>query len=65
MARRFLGAANGDRYITRQPRPEQENIAFRMPPEHWLSQHQRKGHAQNIQIRTTPALISRGRTTAL
>jgi hypothetical protein len=63
-ARRFFGTANGDRYITRQPRPEQENIAFRIRPQHWLSQHQGKGHAQNVQIRTPPALISRERTTA-
>jgi hypothetical protein len=35
-----------------------------MRPEHWLSQHQCKGHAQNVQILTTPALISRERTTA-
>jgi hypothetical protein len=46
---RFLGTANGDRYVIRQPRPKQENIAFRMHPEHWLSQHQGKGHAQNVQ----------------
>ena len=35
-----------------------------MRPEHWLSQHRCKGHAHNVQIRTTPALISRERTTA-
>jgi hypothetical protein len=47
MARRLLSTANGDRYIPRQPRPEQENIAFRMRPEHKFSQHRCKGHAQN------------------
>jgi hypothetical protein len=42
MARRYLGAAGGDRYVTDNPDPERENVAFRMRPEHWLSQDQRR-----------------------
>jgi hypothetical protein len=34
----FLGTADGERHGTRQPRPEQANIAFRIRPEHSLSQ---------------------------
>jgi hypothetical protein len=45
MARRYLGLAGGDRYVTGNPDPEGENVAFRMRPEHWLSQDQGKGHA--------------------
>jgi pyridoxamine 5'-phosphate oxidase-like protein len=40
MARRYLGAAGGDRYVADNPDPERENVAFRMRPEHWLSQDQ-------------------------
>jgi len=40
MARRYLGAAGGDRYIAGNPDPERENVAFRMRPQHWLSQDQ-------------------------
>ena len=42
LARRYLGTAGGDRYITANPDPERENVAFRMRPEHWLSQNQGK-----------------------
>jgi len=45
MARRYLGAAGGDQYIADNPDPGRENVAFRMRPEHWLSQDQRKGQA--------------------
>jgi len=45
MARRYLGAAGGDRYVTDNPDPGRENVAFRMRPEHWLSQDQGKGQA--------------------
>jgi len=45
MARRYLGSAGGDRYVTDNPDPEHENVAFRMRPEHWLSQDQGKGQA--------------------
>ena len=45
MARRYLGPAGGDRYVTDNPDPEHENVAFRMRPEHWLSQDQGTGHA--------------------
>ena len=45
MARRYLGAAGGDRYIAGNPDPGRENVAFRMRPEHWLSQDQGKGQA--------------------
>jgi len=43
MARRYLGAEGGDRYITGNPDPGRENVAFRMRPENWLSQDQGKG----------------------
>ena len=45
MARRYLGADGGDRYVTGNPDPGRENVAFRMRPEHWLSQDQGKGKA--------------------
>ena len=45
MARRYLGADGGDRYVTGNPDPGRENVAFRMRPEHWLSQDQGKGEA--------------------
>jgi hypothetical protein len=40
MARRYLGAAGGNRYVAGNPDPGRENVAFRMRPEHWLSQDQ-------------------------
>lgn len=40
MARRYLGYAGGDRYVTDNPDPGRENVAFRMRPERWLSQDQ-------------------------
>ena len=45
-ARRYLGAAGGDRYVAGNPDPGRENVAFRMRPEHWLSQDQGKGQAK-------------------
>jgi PPOX class probable F420-dependent enzyme len=45
MARRYLGTTGGDRYVTDNPDPERKNVAFRMRPEHWLSQDQGKGRA--------------------
>jgi nitroimidazol reductase NimA-like FMN-containing flavoprotein (pyridoxamine 5'-phosphate oxidase superfamily) len=45
MARRYLGTPGGDRYIADNPDPDHENVAFRMRPEHWLSQDQGKGRA--------------------
>jgi hypothetical protein len=45
MARRYLGTAGGDRYIADNPDPGRENVAFRMHPEHWLSQDQGTGPA--------------------
>lgn len=45
MARRYLGAEGGDRYIVGNPDPGRENVAFRMRPERWLSQDQGKGTA--------------------
>ena len=45
MARRYLGTAGGDRYIADNPDPGRKNVAFRMLPEHWLSQDQGKGRA--------------------
>jgi hypothetical protein len=46
MARRYLGDAGGDRYVTDNPDPEHENVAFRMRPERWLSQNQVTGLAR-------------------
>ena len=43
MARRYLGAAGGDRYVVDNPDPWRNNVAFRMRPERWLSQDQGKG----------------------
>ena len=40
MACRYLGSAGGIRYVTDNPDPRGENVAFRMRPEHWLSQDQ-------------------------
>jgi PPOX class probable F420-dependent enzyme len=37
MARRYLGAEGGDRYVASNPDPSDENVMFRMRPEHWLS----------------------------
>jgi hypothetical protein len=48
MARRYLGAAGGDQYIASNPDPEQDNVAFRMRPEHWLSQDQGSGQSQRL-----------------
>jgi len=45
MARRYLGPAGGGRYVSDNPDPEHENVAFRMRPEHWLSQDQGKEQA--------------------
>ena len=46
MARRYLGTAGGDRYLADNPDPGRENVAFRMRPEHWLSQDQGRGQAK-------------------
>jgi len=40
MACRYLGAAGGGRYVADNPDPGRENVAFRMRPDHWLSQDQ-------------------------
>jgi hypothetical protein len=45
MARRYLGEVGGDQYIAENPDPGRENVAFRMRPEHWLSQDQGKAQA--------------------
>ena len=45
MARRYLGAAGGHRYLAENPDPGRQNVAFRMRPEHWLSQDQGKRQA--------------------
>jgi hypothetical protein len=45
MARRYLGAAGGDRYVADNPDPRRANVAFRMRPERWLSQDQGTGRA--------------------
>ena len=46
MARRYLGAVGGDRYVAENPDPGRENVAFRMRPEYWLSQDQGKGQGK-------------------
>ena len=46
MARRYLGAAGGHRYLAENPDPGRENVAFRMRPQHWLSQDQGKRQAE-------------------
>jgi hypothetical protein len=46
MARRYLGTAGGGRYVADNPDPGRENVAFRMRPEHWLSQDQGSGQAK-------------------
>ena len=43
MTCRYLGSAGGIRYVTDNPDPGGENVAFRMRPERWLSQDQGKG----------------------
>jgi hypothetical protein len=43
MACRYLGSAGGLQYVADNPDPGRENVAFRMRPEHWLSQDQGKG----------------------
>ena len=43
MACRYLGSVGGIQYVTDKPDPGRENVAFRMRPEHWLSQDQGKG----------------------
>jgi hypothetical protein len=51
MARRYLGAEGGDRYVSDNPDPERRNVVFRMRPEHWLSQDQGKGQAAQARAR--------------
>ena len=51
LARRYLGTAGGDAYVTDNPDPGQENMAFRMRPEHWLSQDQGTGLAARLPAR--------------
>ena len=46
MARRYLGAAGGHRYLAENPDPGRQNVAFRMRPQHWLSQDQGKRQAE-------------------
>jgi nitroimidazol reductase NimA-like FMN-containing flavoprotein (pyridoxamine 5'-phosphate oxidase superfamily) len=45
MARRYLGVADGNRYVAGNPNPGRDNVAFRMRPKRWLSQDQGKGQA--------------------
>ena len=45
MACRYLGSAGGSQYVADNPDPGRENVAFRMRPEHWLSQDQAKRQA--------------------
>jgi hypothetical protein len=54
MARRYLGSPGGDRYVADNPDPERENVAFRMRPEHWLSQDQGTGQAGRVACASQP-----------
>jgi len=56
VARRFPGTANGDRHITLTASTRTGEHGVRDAPGHWLSQHQCKGHAQNVQIRDSSRL---------
>jgi len=56
VARRFPGTANGDRHITLTASTRTGEHSVRDAPGHWLSQHQCKGHAQNVQIRDSSRL---------
>ena len=47
MAARYLGAAGGDRYVTANSDSARKNVAFRMRPEHWLSQDQSQRRAED------------------
>jgi hypothetical protein len=47
VARRYLGAAGGDRYVADNLDPGRNNVAFRMRPERWLSQDQGKGRTSS------------------
>ena len=51
LARRYLGTAGGDAYVTDNPDPGRENMAFRIRPEHWLSQDQGTGLAARLPAR--------------
>jgi PPOX class probable F420-dependent enzyme len=51
LARRYLGTAGGDAYVTDNPDPGRENMAFRMRPEHWLSQDQGTALAARLPAR--------------
>ena len=42
MACRYLGSRDAIQYVTDNPDPGRENVAFRMRPERWLSQDQGK-----------------------
>ena len=50
MARRYLSAAGGARYVADNPDPGRENVAFRMRPEHWLSQDQGNGRSHEESV---------------
>ena len=54
LARRYLGTAGGAAYVTDNPDPGRENMAFRMRPEHWLSQDQGTGLAARLPARPVP-----------
>jgi hypothetical protein len=50
MARCYLGAEGGHRHLPGNPDPGRENVAFRMSPEHWLSQDQGRGQANGCAV---------------
>jgi len=64
LARRYLGTADGDRYVTDNPDPGRENVAFRMRPEHWLSQDQGTGLVARLPGAVSPEDGTRSRPCA-
>ena len=50
MARRYLGAVGGDRYVAENPDRGRENVAVRMRPEHRLSQDQGNGSSREESV---------------
>jgi PPOX class probable F420-dependent enzyme len=53
MARRYLGAAGGDRYVADNPDPGRNNVAFRMRPERWRGNYARF----KCRVRTCRSLV--------
>jgi PPOX class probable F420-dependent enzyme len=65
LAHRYLGPADGDRYVADNPDPGRENVAFRMRPEHWLSQDQGTELAARLPARTARRACETGQPVTL